>query len=387
MTGWPHYDEEQIQTVSSVLRSGHVNAWTGPEVRRFEQDYEVHLGREHAIALANGTVALELALKALDIGRGDDVIVTPRSFVASAGCVALVGARPVFADIDRDSQNLTPDTIAAALTENTRAVIVVHLAGWPADMPAIMEMCAPKNIAVIEDCAQAHGATIAGRPVGTWGKVAAFSFCQDKILTTGGEGGLIALDDEALWRRAWSFKDHGKSYAAVFETEHAPGFRWLHESIGTNWRMLGLQAALGSVQLRRLPNWTQARARNAAALHAVIGDIPALRMPMPPDSMEHAWYRAYAFVRPERLGPGWNRDRILAEMEARDHRCFSGSCSEIYLEKAFTETGMAPENRLPVARELGETSLAFLVDPGRTEADMTRLGEALKAVIIEASAS
>ncbi len=385
MTGWPVYDEEQIKDVAAVLRSGEVNAWTGPHVRDFEEAYARFLGTRHAIALSNGTVALELALHALDLRPGDEVIVTPRSFIASASCVPYVGGIPIFADVDADSQNLTAETIAARITPRTRGVIVVHLAGWPCDMPAIMQLAAERGLWVIEDCAQAHGAEIDGRPVGSFGDMAAFSFCQDKIITTGGEGGLLAMNDEAMWRRAWSRKDHGKAYDVVFRKDHPPGFRWLHETIGTNWRMTAMQAVLGSRQLQRLPGWQAARARNAAILVRAVAGIPALRAPLPPKNLRHAWYRFYCFVVPEMLKPGWDRDRILAAITGEGVPCFSGSCSEIYLEKAFVDLGLAPAEGLAVARELGETSLAFLVDPAQNEAAMRRAAAVIRTVATAAS--
>jgi dTDP-4-amino-4,6-dideoxygalactose transaminase len=288
MTRWPVYDQEQIDAVTDVLRSGKVNAWTGPHVGDFEKEYAQYLGRKHAIALANGTLALDLALFAMGLKPGDEVIVTPRSFVASASCVAMAGGIPVFADVDADSQNITANTIEAQITSRTRAIIIVHLAGWPCDMMPIVELARLKNIVLIEDCAQAHGATYDGRPVGAFGDMAAFSFCQDKIITTGGEGGLLALDDEEMWKKAWSRKDHGKSYDAVFNRKHPPGFRWLHESIGTNWRMTSIQAALGSTQLKKLPQWHAQRTRNAEILLAGFRDIAALRTPTPPTGNEHA---------------------------------------------------------------------------------------------------
>lgn len=385
MASWPHYDEEQIADVVAVLRSGKVNAWTGPDVAAFESDYAASLERRHAIALANGTLALELALHALGIKPGDEVVVTPRSYVASASCVILAGARPIFADVDSDSQNLTAETIAAALGPRTRAVIVVHLAGWPADMPGILALCRPRGIAVIEDCAQAHGAEIAGRPAGAFGDIAAFSFCQDKIITTGGEGGLIALDDETLWRTAWSYKDHGKSYAAVFECTHPPGFRWLHESAGTNWRMPGPLAALGRRQLTRLGDWVETRNRNAGILLAAMRSMPGLRAPTPGPGIRHAYYRLYAFVQPERLRAGWDRDRILAEMGRRGLPVFSGSCPEIYREGVFQAAELAPARRLEVARRLGETSLTFLVDPCQERAALENVAAGLGEIMDQAA--
>jgi dTDP-4-amino-4,6-dideoxygalactose transaminase len=385
MKRWPYFEDDEIAKVVEVLKAGEINQWTGPHVKAFEQAYAAHLGRRHAVALANGTLALDLALRVLHLEPGAEVIVTPRSFVASASCVPLAGCVPVFADVDADTQNLSAATIEAAITPKTRAVIVVHLAGYPADMAPIMALARRHGLKVIEDCAQAHGALIDGKPVGTFGDIAAFSFCQDKILTTGGEGGLIALDDEAMWREAWSFKDHGKSYRAVFETEHPPGFRWLHEDFGTNWRMLSIQAVMGSHQLARLERTNEVRAANAQVLIDASAAIPALRTPLPPPGVRHAWYRFYTFVRPDHLKPGWTRDRIMTAIAAEGVPCFSGSCGEMYLEKAFQDAGYGPKDRLPVARLLGETSLAFLVDPAQDLAAMRRVADALTRVMAEAS--
>ncbi|WP_137392197.1 DegT/DnrJ/EryC1/StrS family aminotransferase [Rhodoligotrophos defluvii] len=385
MNRWPHYDEAQIAEVADVLRSGRVNAWTGTRIAAFEEAYAALLGRRHAIALGNGTVALDVALQAIGLAPGDEVIVTPRSFVASAACVPMAGGVPVFADVDRDSQAMTASTIAAALTERTRAIIIVHLAGWPAEMDAIMALAREHGVLVIEDCAQAHGAMLHGRPVGSFGDIAAFSFCQDKIITTGGEGGLLAMDDDRLWQRAWSLKDHGKSYDAVFRRTHKPGFRWLHESFGSNYRMTEMQAALGLCQLERLERWHEQRAANAAILMQAFRSLPGLRTPVPPPHVRHAWYRFYTFVEPDRLRPGWNRDRILETITSRGVACFTGSCSEIYRELAFTRAGFGPRAPLPVAASLGETSLAFLVDPCQSEADMRRVAAVVREVMAEAA--
>ncbi|KSV75230.1 hypothetical protein N182_26160 [Sinorhizobium sp. GL2] len=379
------YDEEQIADVAAVLRSGKVNAWTGPHVTSFEEAYARALGRKHAIALANGTLALELALFALGLEAGDEVIVTPRSFVASASCVSFCGGIPVFADVDENSQNISAATIAPKITSRTKGIVAVHLAGFPCDMPDIMALAKQVGLWVIEDCAQAHGAEINGRPVGSFGDIAAFSFCQDKIITTGGEGGLIALDDEALWKKAWSRKDHGKSYDAAFLREHPPGFRWLHETIGTNWRMTSLAAVLGLRQLERLAEWHATRARNAAILDEAVGELEALRVPNLPKGFRHAYYRYYVFIRPEILKPGHDRDSIVAAMNAAGVPCFTGSCSEVYLEKCFTDLGLSPSEPLPVARRLGETSIALLVDPAQSEEVMIRAACRLHAVVTEAS--
>ncbi|HEX6740177.1 MAG TPA: DegT/DnrJ/EryC1/StrS aminotransferase family protein [Sphingomicrobium sp.] len=384
---WPSYSEEEQQAVARVLASGRVNYWTGEETRAFEREFADWAGSARAVAVFNGTVALDLALHALGIGAGDEVIVTPRTFIASVSSVINAGATPVFADVDRDSGNIHPDSVAAAITERTRAILPVHLGGWPCDMVALRDLADGRGLAIIEDCAQAHGAMVDGRSVGTFGNIGTWSFCQDKIITTGGEGGMVTTDDEELWSRMWSYKDHGKSWEAVYEREHPPGYRWLHESFGTNFRMIELQAVLGRIQLRRLGEMTARRTAVAAAYRAVLDRFAgAVRAPEPRAGLTHAYYRLYAYVRPEGLRRGWNRDRIVAEINGLGVPAFHGSCSEVYLEKAFDGTGLRPAERLPVARELGETSLMFLTHPTLTDGDVERTCAALEQVFSAAAA-
>ncbi|MEW6690050.1 MAG: DegT/DnrJ/EryC1/StrS aminotransferase family protein [Pseudomonadota bacterium] len=367
---WPVFAEDERRAVDAVLASGRVNYWTGEECGKFEREFAAYVGCEHAIALANGTLALELALRALGVGPGDEVIVPAKTFIATASCAVAIGARPVVCDVDPESQNLTADTVRAALTPRTRAVIAVHLAGWPCEMGPLAELAREKGIALLEDCAQAHGARWRGRPVGSFGDVAVFSFCQDKIMTTGGEGGMLLTNDRALWLRAWAYKDHGKSWEAVHEREHPPGFRWQHESFGSNFRMTEMQAAIGRVQLGKLDGWVQARRRNAAALAAGLAGIPAIRVPLPPADCFHSYYKLYVQLEPERLRQGWNSARVAEAVEREGVPCMQGGCSEIYRERAFTDAGLAPERPLPVAARLSESSLMFLVHPTLDEADM-----------------
>lgn len=378
---WPHFERDEIEAATRVLASGKVNYWTGEEARAFEREYASSLGVKHAVALHNGTVALELALYALGVGPGDEVITTSRTFIASASAAVVRGATPVVTDVDRDSGNLTAETIEPLITARTRAIIPVHLAGWPCEMDEIVALADAYGLYVIEDCAQAQGARYKGRPVGAIGHVGCFSFCQDKILTTGGEGGLLVTDDKEIWQRAWAYKDHGKSYEAVYERKHPPGFRWLHGSFGTNWRMLEVQAVIGRLQLRKLEGWVATRRRNAALLTTAFHALPGLRVVGPPAHSEHAYYKYYTYVRPEALRTGWSRDRIMEEITARGVPCFSGSCSEIYLEKAFRDAGLGPPSRYPVARELGETSLMFLVHPTLTQESLAYAGEVVAEVM------
>lgn len=378
---WPFFEEDELQAVQRVLRSGRINYWTGEEGRNFENEYAAYTGRRHGVAVANGTLALELALLAFGIGEGDDVVTASRTYVASASCSVTRGARPVVADVDRDSQVVTAATLREAMTPNTRAVVVVHLAGWPCPMDEIMALAAERNLVVIEDCAQAHGASYNGKPVGGFGHAAAFSFCQDKIISTGGEGGMLVLDDEEAWKRAWAYKDIGRSYDAVYHRQHPPGFRWITETFGSNWRLTEMQSAIGRLQLAKLPRWIEARRRLAAMLAEGLSGLPLLRVPMPPAQVGHAYYRFYAFVQPERLAEGWTRDRIMVALNERGVACTVGSCSEIYLEKAFSDRGWGPAERLPVARQLGETGLMFVLDHNTSFETMARTVEVVQDVV------
>ena len=378
---WPHHEPDELQAVNEVLSSGKVNYWTGEQTKTFEREFASYHQRNFGIALANGTLALELALIAFGIGPGDEVITTCRTFIASASCIVRVGATPILADVDLDSQNITAASIEPLIGPQTKAIICVHLAGWPCDMPAILALAQSKGIRVIEDCAQAHGAKIAGRVVGSFGDAAAFSFCQDKIMSTGGEGGILILDDEQAFKRAWAFKDHGKGYDVVFHKEHPPGFRWLHQSFGTNWRFTEMQSAIARIQLRKLSLWVEKRNLLAKRLIAKLEQSTLLRIPVPTPDLHHAYYRVYAFVRPQHLALGWDRDRIMMEVGSRGVPCFSGSCGEIYREEAFRQSGLGPKTFLPQAKELADTSLCFLVHPTLAEADIDQFANAILEVL------
>ena len=393
---WPSFTDREAEAVQRVLLSNQVNYWTGSECRKFEEEFASWTETRHAVALANGTLALDVALKALHIGPGDEVIVTPRTFIASISCVVNAGAIPVFADVEPDSGNISAATIARVITPKTKGVICVHLAGWPCDMDPIMDLAQTHGFKVIEDCAQAHGARYKGRSVGGIGHIGAWSFCQDKIMTTGGEGGMVTTNDRDLWQAMWSFKDHGKSYEAIYEREHPPGFRWVHESFGTNWRMLEMQAVIGRIQLACMPEWFAKRKANAQAIWGACDAYVALRVPEfrcaacacsngGCQPCEHACYKCYVYVSPEKLRDGWTRDLIVEAINAEEVPCYQGSCSEVYLEKAFEGTGWRPENRLPVARALGETSLMFLVHPTLTDSEIGKTVDAIHSVMKEAS--
>ncbi len=382
---WPVFGEDEIEAVTKVLRSGKVSQWTGSEVTDFEKEFAQYCQTKYAVALANGTVAIELALRALGVGQGDEVIVTSRSFVASASSIVLVGATPVFADCDLNTQGLSGESIENELTTKTKAVVLVHLGGHPCDMDPIMALAKEKGLYIIEDCSQAHGAKYKGHPVGSIGHIGTWSFCQDKIMTTGGEGGMLTCNDENIWRYSWSFKDHGKNHDSVHSKEHPIGFRWLHDSFGTNWRLTEIQAAIGRVMLRKVDQWVERRSYLAGCFDSVLGELDCIRIIKKDLDFKNAYYKYYCFLEPNKLKKGWTRDRILDEMSSEGHHVFSGSCSEIYLEKSFTKSGLQPRSLLRNAKQLGETSLMFQVHPNRTDSEVKDAALALKKILLEAS--
>jgi len=377
-SSWPDFTDEEADAVRDVVISNKVNYWTGIECREFEKEFSVWSDSKYAVALGNGTLALDVALKVLGMGGGDEVIVTSRTFIASISSIVNSGATPIFSDVDSASQNITPETIRPVITDKTKAIVCVHLAGWPCDMDEIIAIANEYDLYVIEDCAQAHGAKYKGKSVGSIGHVGCWSFCQDKIMTTGGEGGMVTTNDESLWRKMWAYKDHGKSYEAVYEREHPEGFRWLHESFGTNWRMTEMQAVIGRIQLKRMPDWHSKRLSNANNIWNAAKQCKGLRVPVIPNHIEHAAYKCYVFVK----GGVELRDKIMMEINEKGVPCYSGSCSEVYLEKAFDNTGFRPKERLAVAKELGETSLMFLVHPTLTKEEIQKTCDVLTEVAL-----
>lgn len=382
---WPSFSQQEVDAVSRVLSSNKVNYWTGQEGRLFEKEFAQYTDCQFAVAVANGTLALDLALKALDIASGDEVIVTPRTFIASISSIINAGATPVFADVELDSQNISAATISRVLTAKTKAIICVHLAGWPCEMDDIMALATQHSLFVIEDCAQAHGAKYKGRSVGSIGHFGAWSFCQDKIMTTGGEGGMLTTNDEQLWRKAWAYKDHGKSYAAVYEKQHPPGYRWLHESFGTNWRLTEMQSAIGRIQTALMPQWHKQRNHYAKQILQHCQPYDFIDVPELPSHIDHAFYKCYVFVKPDQLDQSWSRDKIIAAFTEHNIPCFSGSCSEVYLEKAFDNKPYKPKHRLPNAKQLGQTSLMFLVHPSLSQDEINLMCAAITEVFTKIS--
>ena len=362
---WPIFEADEIAAVDAVLRSGRVNYWTGDQCKLFERAWGDYHGGMHSLAMANGSLTLDTALRVLNIGAGDEVIVSPRSYVASAMCAVLAGAKPVFADVEANSGNMTVASMEAVRTSRTKACIPVHIAGWPCDMPAISAWAAQHGIHLIEDCAQAHGAHIDGRSVGTWGVFSSWSFCQDKIMTTGGEGGMLCTPDLRLWKKAWQYSQHGKDYDWTHAKVAEPGFRWLIAHEGTNLRITEMQAAIGLCQLRKLDDWVARRARNSAIMQEKLRGLHGVRVPTTPAG--HAHYRCMAYAH-----AAADRPKLLAALVRAGLQANIGSCSEIYREPIFAQHGLAPTNALLVAHTLGETSIALVVHHTIDEVTMHR---------------
>jgi dTDP-4-amino-4,6-dideoxygalactose transaminase len=387
MNNWPIFDDEVINKVSDVLKSGRVNQWTGNEVKLFEKEFAEYVGTNYCIALSNGTVAIELALYAIGLEYGDEVVVTSRTFIASANAVIVQGGVPVFADVDLNTGNINLDTIKPCISDKTKAIICVHLGGVPCDLEPIMEFAKEKGLWVIEDCAQAHGAKYKDRKVGCIGHIGAWSFCQDKIMTTGGEGGAITLNDEFMFKKAWSYKDHGKDYDLINSPNPTKNlFRWLHTSVGTNMRMTEIQAAIGRVFLKRLDYWVLIRRRNATILDFYFFQLPLVRILDDDDNKYYcAFYKYYIYLNTDRLKIGWDRNRIINEIVDRGFPAFSGSCSEIYLEKAFDNVPLKNRETLPNAQKLGETSIMLLVHPTISQENIHKYASLVRDVLSEAS--
>ncbi len=361
---WPTYAQDEVNAVLNVLKSGRVNYWTGDLGQKFEKQFATYFGVNYAVALANGSVALELALQVLNIGEGDEVIVTPRTFIATVSSICLKGATPIFADVDLNTQNVTAESIQACITPRTN-----------------------NDLKLIEDCAQAHGAKYDDKYVGSFGDVAIFSFCQDKIMSTGGEGGMLVTNNESTWRKAWMYKDHGKHYESMMQRSATDKskFKWVHNSFGSNLRMTEMQAAIGLLQLNKLDVWLEQRRKNANMLTKCFAKIPAIRVTQPGNNIAHAYYKYYAFIRPSKLKPGWSRDKVIQAINAEGVPCFMGSCSEVYKEKAFVDVGIKPVSALKNAEELGATSIMFNIHPTLGSRDIEKVCAVVEKVFHYAS--
>lgn len=379
---WPHFSEDEIDIAMQVLRSGKVNQWTGHYVKDFEKAFSAYVDAEYSVGVMNGTVALELALHAIGIQPGDEVIMPCRTFFATASAIAIKGAKPIMADVDLNTQNITAETIRPHITERTKAIVVVHLAGLACDMTAILSLARQHKLKVIEDCAQAHGARYKGKHVGTIGDIGAFSFCQDKILTAGGEGGMVVTNNKSYWQRMWSYKDHGKNYEAAMSGTFLPNFKWLHDEVGSNYRMTELQAAIGYLQLQKLDAWLLKRRQHAMQLRRYFSCYPDwFTLTHSSDDCQHAYYKFYVFLNIDNLPKHLSQAHFVKTYRESGIPCMGGICPEVYLEEAFANCDYMPSERLPNAKQLGESSLMFQVHPTLNEKHMQKICEVTDSII------
>ena len=386
LSSWPFYTKEEIRGVQKVLNSGKVNYWTGNETKFFEEEFAKYIGVNFSVAFANGTLALSAAYLALGIKKGDEIITTPRTFIATSSTILLLGAKPIFADVDINSGNITAESIKPLINQSTKAISVVHLGGWPADMESISRLAKDNGLLILEDCSQAHGASIKDKKIGSFGDIATWSFCQDKIISTGGEGGMVTTNSESLYKKIWSLKDHGKSLDLIKKNSYnSHSFKWVHEDLGTNCRLTEMQSCIGRIQLKNLNKTNSIRKRNAYILINQLKDIPLIRIPVPPENIVHAWYKFYVYIKKENLKSNWDRERIIIQLNKFGAKAFSGSCSEIYLEKCFKNKNASPKERLTSARILGDTSLMFLVHPTIREKEMKKYAQIIKEVLLKAA--
>ena len=382
LPGWPIYTQEEIKVVNEILSSGKVNYWTGTHGKLFEEEFSSFCKNKYSIALANGTLALSSAYLALGIKNGDELITTSRTFIATSSSACLLNAKPIFADVDFNSGCISAKEIEPLITEKTKAICVVHLAGWPCDMEAISMIAKKNGIYLIEDCSQAHGAQINGKSVGSFGDIATWSFCQDKIISTGGEGGMLTTNSFEIYSKVWSFRDHGKTLSSIQRGKESKEFSFIHDKFGSNFRLTEIQSAIGRIQLSNIFETNRIRNRNAEILFEKLSSLPCLRIPMPEVHLKHAWYKFYCYLKPNYLKKSLNREKILKEINNLGYPAFSGGCSEIYLEKCFARANLKPLNRLKNSKILGETSLMFVVHNSIDEKKMVYYASAIRKVLL-----
>ncbi|NMR21435.1 DegT/DnrJ/EryC1/StrS aminotransferase family protein [Cellulomonas fimi] len=367
----PWLGVEESAAVAEVLASGWVAQ--GPRVAAFEQEFARVQQAEHAVALSSCTTALHLALVVAGVGPGDDVVVPSFSFIATANAVLYVGARPVFADVDPVTGNLTADTIAAAITSRTRAVIAVDQGGVPVDLDPIRAICDPRGVVVIEDAACGAGSTYRGRQVGAGAELVAWSFHPRKIITTG-EGGMLTTSRPEWADRARRLREHAMSVSAAERHASVLAPAEEYDEVGFNYRMTDLQAAVGIVQLGRLPEIVTRRREIAATYTKQIAEIPGLRAVVDP-----AWGTCNFQSFWVEVGPGFplDRDGLLAHLAAAEISARRGIMAA-HRQAAYIErdTGSIP---LPVTEHLTDATLILPVFHQMSESELARVVDALRS--------
>lgn len=372
---YPYYPDKLLNKIIKTFKSGKVNYWTGKEGKFFEKEFSRYLGNKYSVAVSNGSVALEIALKALNLKKNAHVIVTPRSFIISASCVINLGFKPIFADVNSNG-NLSIEGIKKSYTKQVKAIILVHLNGLSCDMDPIINFAKKHKIKIIEDCSQAHGAVYKNKPVGSYGDISTWSFCQDKIMSTGGEGGMISTNNKSIWEKCWSIKDHGKNYLITHTKKNKLGFKWLHHNFGSNYRMTEVQSLIGRYQLKDL-NY-QVKKRNLIA-NQVISSLKIFwekyHLISQPNfecsscikkikkkncnNCIHAFYRLNLFINVNRE----KKLKILNNIQKKKVNCNEGPCPLIFKEKIFKKLKIKPKNKLTNAIVLGDRSIVYHINP------------------------
>ena len=381
---WPSYSKKEAKLVSEIIASNKVNYLFGNKGKEFEEKFSHFTGSKYSLAVANGTLALDLCLRSIELKRNDEVIVTSRSFVASASCISALGAIPVFADVDVNSQNISISDIKKLTSKKTKAIICVHFAGFPCEMQKILKFAKGKNIFVIEDCAQAHGGFINGKSVGTFGHISAWSFCNDKILSTGGEGGMITTNSKKLFKFVESFNNHGKNFSkfGALQNKKISNFPFIHDSIGLNYRLTEMQSAIGIYQLEKLSNWQKLRNRNAEIYINALKKLDLIITPEVPKNVQHAWYKLYLIINTPFLKKGSSRTKIIEEINKNGIFCSFGSCGSIYREKAFKNLNYKKSN-CKNAYFLERNSILLEINPNIPKKIIEKRAKIIKSILIQ----
>lgn len=355
----PLMGEEELEAVRRVLESGIIAH--GPEVESFEREFAEYVGVEYAVAVANGTAALDLVLKAYGIAPGDEVITTPFTFVATANAILYQGAKPVFADIDPKTYNIDPNSVLESITPRSKAIIVVHLYGQPADMKALREIADDHKLILIEDAAQAHGAEFEGKKAGSLGDAAIFSFYATKNMTTG-EGGMVTTNDRRIAERVKLLRDHGQAE------------KYLHVELGYNLRMTSIQAAIGRVQLRKLDRFNEIRRRNAKFLTESLSSIRGLTPPYEDPRVKHV-YHQYV-VRVEDEFP-LTRDELKGFLAERGVGTAIHYPLPVFMQPLYRRLGY-PSDMCPNSIEASRRVLSLPVHPALAEQQLRYVVDCLK---------
>ena len=357
---WPNFSQDLITKLGGVISSGKINYTTGPYGERFEKKFSKFIGNKYAIAVCNGTAALEVAIKSLKLPKKSEIIVPARSFFASASCIVNTGHIPVFVDVDLLTQNISLSDIKKKISKRTKVIICVHLAGLPCEMYAIKNFARKNNLKIIEDCSQAHGASINNKEVGSFSDVSTWSFCNDKIISTLGEGGIISTNNKKIYKFCKKYINHGTTLKKIQNQEK---FIYNKDLFGTNLRLTEIQSFAGLEQLKCLKQTQKKRQKIAKDYLKLISKYKKYFFSYyPPKQIRSAWYRFYFFIKPNVRNHKKIRLDIIRDLIIRNLRCFSGSCPEIYLEKSFKKLKNFKIKRLKNCKILGETSLALDVN-------------------------